>query len=159
MFRCRRFVETTHRRGMRRRVKRLGIVDGFLRDFTHHGDKRIERVFRLRFRRLYHNRLVEQQREIDRRRMKSVVEQPFCHVERRDTGRFVEQSVEHEFMFAHRVDWQFVAIFQTFLDVIRVERCQTLKVPSSLRRTFGSGRQSIKRADTPTGPAPGPPPP
>ena len=34
------------------------------------------------------------------------------------------QSVEHEFVFAQPLDWQFVHVFQAFLYVVGVERCE-----------------------------------
>ena len=58
---------------------------------------------------------MEEQREIDRGRVITVVEQTLGHIHRGDTRRLVLQTVEHELMTADRVDGQFIDILQRLL--------------------------------------------
>ena len=56
--------------------------------------------------------------------MVAEVEQALCHVHCGYAGRLVAQAVEHEFVLAQALDGQFVYVFQAFLYVVGVERCE-----------------------------------
>ena len=62
---------------------RIGLR--LLGNLTHHGDETVERLLRLVLRRLDHQRLVEEQGEVDGGRMIAVVEQTLRHIHRSDS--------------------------------------------------------------------------
>ena len=78
---------------------------------------------------------MEEQREVDCRRVVAVVEQTLCHVERCRartrlvavcilSGAVVDKSVEDEFVLAYTVYRQFVAVAQFLFDIICVQGSQ-----------------------------------
>ena len=67
---------------------------------------------------------MEEQREIDGRRMVAIVEQAFCHIHCGNFGRLVLQAVEHKFVLANAVDRQFVHVLEHCLDVVGIECSQ-----------------------------------
>ena len=97
-------VDTADRRSVRCRLHQIGIGLGLLGYLSHHGDKAIERLLTLVLRRLNHETLVEEQREIDGGRMIAIVEQTLGHIHRGDTSRLILETVEHELMTARGVD-------------------------------------------------------
>ena len=78
-------VDTAYGRRMRSRLHHVGIGLRLLGYLTHHGDETVEGLLRLVLRRLDHQRLVEEQGEIDGGRMIAVVEQSLRYVHRGDT--------------------------------------------------------------------------
>ena len=56
--------------------------------------------------------------------METEVEQAFCDIHRGYAGTLIFQTVEHELVFAQPVNGQFVNVFQAFLYIVCVERCQ-----------------------------------
>ena len=82
-------VDTADGRRMRSRLHHVGIGLRLLGYLTHHGDEAVERLLRLVLRRFNHQRLVEQQGEIDRGGMVAVVQQTLGDVHRGDTRTFI----------------------------------------------------------------------
>ena len=109
---------------MRRVFHRFGYALSLVGYAVHHVDEAVDGVFALVFGRLYHHRLVEEQREVYRRGVVAVVKQPLRHVHGGHAGGLVLQSVEHELVHARGVDGQLVSVFQRFLYVVGVERGQ-----------------------------------
>jgi len=70
------------RRHLEARDPVLDLRDGLARDREHRVAELVEHLFRLGLRWLDHQRLGDDEREVDRRRMEAVVHQPFRDVER-----------------------------------------------------------------------------
>ena len=87
----------------------------------HYFDEAVKRLLRLRLSRLYHDGLMEEQREIDCRSMESVIQQSLSYVKCCHPCRLVLKTVKHELMLAYRLYWQSVAILQRLLDVVCTE--------------------------------------
>ena len=66
----------------------------------HDLNETVQCLLRLRFRRLYHDRLMEQKREVDRRGMESVIEKPLRNIQGSDASGLVLKSVKDELMLA-----------------------------------------------------------
>ena len=127
---------------MRRRLHQVRIGLGLLGNLSHHGNETIKCLLRLILRRLNHQTLVEEQGEVDRRCMITIVEQTLGHVHRRDTRTLVLQTVEHELMATDSVDRQFVDILQRLLDVVGIEcgeRPDLLDMLTTEREDIGVG--------------------
>ena len=77
-------VEPSHGGRVRRVLRDLGVLLGLREDLVDRLRERIERLGRLGLGRLDHQRLVDQQREVHRRRMEAEVEQALGDVERLD---------------------------------------------------------------------------
>ena len=88
----------------------LGSLAGLAGYVAHHGNELVERLDALGLCRLYHERLMEEQREIDGRRVEAMVKQTFGHIECGDASRLVVKTVKHKFMFAHAVDGQEIEV-------------------------------------------------
>ena len=84
MRRRRDLVEAPHRGRVGRVLGDLGILLGLGQDLVHSVGESVERLVRLGLGRLDHQRLVDQQREVDGRRVEAVVEQALGDVERLD---------------------------------------------------------------------------
>ena len=95
-------IDAADRRVVGSRLHLLRRLAGLLGDLVHHRDEAVHRLLALVLRRLDHQGLVEEQREVDRRRVVAVVEQALGHVHRRDARRFVAQSVEDKLVHAGR---------------------------------------------------------
>ena len=114
-------VDTAYRGVVWRSVYSLRVCQGLLRYLTHDGDEAVNRVLALILRRLYHQTLMEEEREIDGRSMVAIVEETLSDIHRRDARRLVFQSVEDKLMLAETLDRQLVDILQTLLDLVGVE--------------------------------------
>jgi hypothetical protein len=77
-------VEPAHRRGVGRVARDLGILGGLVEDRRDRVDERVERLAGLRLGRLDEQRLVDDEREVHRRRVHAVVEQALGEVQRAD---------------------------------------------------------------------------
>ena len=75
---------------------------------------------------------MEQQREVDRRSMESIVEKSLGDVQGCDTCRLVQKSVKHKLMLAYRLDRQLVAVLERLLDVVGAEDCKRSDHPDIL---------------------------
>ena len=106
---------------MWRRLQQFWLILCLLGDFPHHLDESVYRHLALAFCRLYHHCLVEEQREVDGRRMIPIVEQAFSHIHSGDSCRLVCQAVEYELMLAESCDRQFIYILQRLLDIVGIE--------------------------------------
>ena len=56
--------------------------------------------------------------------METVIQQPFGHIERGDSGRLVFQSVKDKLMLAAGVNRKFEAVFQFLFDIIGIQSSQ-----------------------------------
>src|SRR5256714_1407144 len=91
------------------------------RDGEHRVTECVQRFLRLGLRRLDHQRLGDDQREVDRRRMEAVVHQALRDVEGRDPVLALERArAEHELMHAKPVERQAVRILEPCKDVVGV---------------------------------------
>src|SRR5580704_19763149 len=77
-------VEPPHGRGVRRGARNLGVLSRLAQDLREGLGEGIERLPRLGLGRLDHQGLLDEQREVDRRRVKAKVEQTLGEVERPD---------------------------------------------------------------------------
>src|SRR6202022_5045510 len=77
------FVEPPHRGVMRRGLDDLGVRRNLRDDLLDGGDELIERGLGLGFRGLDHQRLRNDQRKVDRRRVEAEIDQPLGDVFRR----------------------------------------------------------------------------
>ena len=108
---------------MRGLVQDIGVLGCLGGNLTHHFDERVYGLLALRFRGLYHEGLVEQEREIDGGSMEAIVQQTFGHIQGGGAGdvvvcAVVHQAVKHEFVLANTLNGQFVHVLEAFLDVI-----------------------------------------
>ena len=86
-------------------------------NLVHHLNKGIEGGLTFRFGRFNHERLMEQQGEVDGGRMVAIVQQAFGHIERGHFGAFVLDKL----MLAQPLDGQFVSVFESFFDIVGIE--------------------------------------
>ncbi len=100
-------------------IRGLGCFTG---DLSHHGYKLIKCLLALSLGRLYHERFMEKQREIDGGCVIAMVEQSFGNIECGHAGRLVQQPVEDKLMLANTVYRHFVKITQRLLDIVGIER-------------------------------------
>ena len=77
-------VEATDRLGVRRALDEIGVLLGLLADLRHRRDEGVEDFGRLGLGRLDEQALRDEQREVGRRGVEAVVEQPLGDVHRRD---------------------------------------------------------------------------
>ena len=117
-------IDTTDWRVVRRSLHQFRVSLGFLRNLVHHVDERVDSLLALVLGRLYHETLVEEQREINRRSMVSVVEQALGNVHCCHACALVCESVEDHFVLAKTLDGQEVIALQAFLDIVRIEGCR-----------------------------------
>ena len=116
-------VRTTDRRIVRSTPEKVRIRYGFTGDSSHGSDEGIQSLDGFRFRRLDHDGLVKEQREIDRRSVEAVVQQSLGHVQGRDfavriTGIGLSDAVKYEFMLAQGLHRQFVSVLERLLDIV-----------------------------------------
>ncbi len=121
MLGCEDIVDTADGRIVRSRLNLIGVSLSLLGYLAHHSDKAIECFLTLVLRRLNHQRLVEEQREVYGRCMIAIIEQAFRHVHSGNTSRLILQAVEHKLVTADSVDRQLVDILQALFDVVGVE--------------------------------------
>ena len=115
-------VEPLHRPMMRRLLQQLGILRRLAGDREHRVAEGVERLLRLRLRRLDHQRLGDDEREVDRRRVEAVVHQPLGDVERGAAVLPLQAPRgHHELVHAEAVERQVVRLLQPREDVVRVE--------------------------------------
>ena len=100
----------------------IGSLCRFVSHTTHHVDKFVEGLEAFALGGLDHHRLVEQQREINGRRMETEVQKALGHIQGGHARALVGQSVEDELMLAMAFDRQLVQIAQAFLDIVGIER-------------------------------------
>ena len=92
------------------------------RDREHRLDERVERLLRLGLGRLDHQRLWDDEREVDGRRVEAVVHQPLRDVERADPVLALERArAEHELVHAEAVVREVVGLAQPSEHVVRVQ--------------------------------------
>ena len=125
-------------RGIEHHLRRLGGLAGNL---SHHLDEAVERLTCLRLRRLYHQRLVEEKREVDCGSVEAEVKQALGHVERGDAGRLVGQAVEDKLVLAASRHGQLVEVLERVLDVVGVERGHR----AGLGKTFGAEAEDVRQ--------------
>ena len=106
---------------MRRCLERLRISCSLSRNVLHDLNEAVKRLLRLSLSRLDHDSLMEEQREIDCRRMETIIQQSLGYIESSDTGRFVLQSVKYELMLADRRYRKFKAILKRLLYIVSTE--------------------------------------
>ena len=133
----------------RRRLDHLGLLRRLARDREHRVGERVERLLRLGLRRLDHQRLRDDEREVDRRRVEAVVHQPLGDVERRDAVLALQRARrEHELVHAEPVERQVVRVLQPREQVVRVQHgdLRHLAEPRAVRcgctRTSGRRRRT-----------------
>ena len=85
---------------------------------SHNLDKSVQCLLRLCLRRLDHNRLMEQKREVDGRSMETIVEESLCDIKGCHSSRLIQQTVKDKLMLAYRLDRKLVAILQRLLDIV-----------------------------------------
>jgi murein tripeptide amidase MpaA len=98
----------------------VGVVLRLVGDLAHGGDEEVERFDALRLGRLDHQRFVDDQREVGRRRMHAEVEQALGDVERAHAGRgLLAAGGEHELVHAGSVVGDDVTVPQVRQQVVR----------------------------------------
>ena len=120
----------------------IGIGACLLGNLAHHGDKTVDGVLALVFGGLDHERLVEEQREIDCRGMISIIEKTLCHIHGGDTGGFVAQTIEYELVLAESLDGQEILVLERLLDIIGIEsgkRSHQLHILATESEDIGEG--------------------
>ena len=99
-----------------------GSSRGLARDGLHRVGELVERLLRLGLRRLDHQRLRHDEREVDRRRMEPVVHQPLCDVERGHAVLALQRSGrEDELVHAEPVVRKVVRVAEQRQQVVRVD--------------------------------------
>src|SRR5262245_22318832 len=86
-------IEAAHGRRVGRRLDELGVLARFLDDTADRRHESVELLPRLRLRGLDHHRALDDEREVDRRRMEAVVQEPLRDVEGADAGLLLEIAV------------------------------------------------------------------
>ena len=119
-------VEPPHGRGVGRVARHVRVLGRLGEDLADDLGEGVERLARLGLRRLDEQRLVDQQREVDRRRVEAVVEQPLGEVEGADAELLLHRAAgEHELVHAGAVerDGQVLAgrLLEPRQQVVRVE--------------------------------------
>ncbi len=97
-----------------------GWVLGFLGDLDQRIGEGIQRVLVLGLGRLDHQRLVDDEREVVRRRVELVVHQPLGDIQGADVAAF-EASFRHELMHADTVIWYTIGIAQSCQQIVGVQ--------------------------------------
>ena len=124
------------------RLHLVGVGLSLLSNLSHHGDEAIERFLRLVLRGFNHQRLMEEQGEVDGGGMIAIVKQSLGHIHRGNTSALILQAIEDELMTTNGVDRQFIDILQRLLDVVGIERCQRtnmLNLLTTQREDIGVG--------------------
>src|SRR3954452_1134067 len=99
-----RLVEPADRRRVRRVAGDLRVLGALAQDVGDRVGERVERLLRLRLGRLDEQRLVDEQREVDRRRVEAVVEQALGEIERLEPEVLLHRRAgEHELVHADAV--------------------------------------------------------
>ena len=107
---------------VRRLLQQLRLLGRLARDREHRVAERVERLLRLGLGRLDHQRLGDDQREVDRRRVEAVVHEPLRDVERGAAVLALQRARrEDELVHAEPVERQVVRVLQPREDVVRVE--------------------------------------
>ena len=107
---------------VRRLLEQLGALGRIARDLEHRLDELVERLLRLGLGRLDHQRLGDDEREVDRRRVEVVVHQPLGDVERRDPVLALQAARrEDELVHAEPVVRQLVRVLEPGEQVVGVE--------------------------------------
>ena len=119
-------VGTADGRVVGRGMEDVGILGGLGGDAVHDVDEGVQRLLALRLRRLDHQGLMEEQREVDGGSVETEVEQTLGDVERRgrlDTlaGTVVDEAVEDELVLADGGDGELIGVLELLLDVVGVE--------------------------------------
>ena len=120
----------------------IGIGACLLGNLAHHGNETVDGVLALVFGGLDHERLVEEQREIDCRGMISIIEKTLCHIHGGDTGGFVAQTIEYELVLAESLDGQEILVLERLLDIIGIEsgkRSHQLHILATESEDIGEG--------------------
>src|SRR3954452_22309701 len=99
-----RLVEPADRRRVRRVAGDLRVLGALAQDVGDRVGERVERLLRLRLGRLDEQRLVDEQREVDRRRVEAVVEQALGEIERLQAEVLLHRRArEHELVHSDAV--------------------------------------------------------
>src|SRR5437867_12158796 len=99
----------------------LGVLSSLADDLLHGGDELVERFAGLRFRRLDHDGAADDQREIDRGRVETVVEKPFGEVERLDSERLERRVREDALVETWTMIGELEHTREAFADVVGIE--------------------------------------
>ncbi len=101
LLRRRHLVEPSDRRRVGRAAGDLGVLGGLFEDCRDRLREGVERLLRLGLGGLHHQRLVDEQREVDGGRVEAEVEQPLGEVERLDLqGALHRPARQHELVHA-----------------------------------------------------------
>jgi hypothetical protein len=107
---------------VRRVLELLGILGRLLGDRQHRVAEGVERLDRLGLGRLDHERLRDDQREVDRGRVEPVIHEPLGDVERAHAVLAPQRPRrQHELVHAQPVDREVVGILKPREDVVRVQ--------------------------------------
>ena len=96
-----RLIGTADRRRPRRFVQRVRVLVDLAVHCAHRVGERVESFDRLGLGRLDHHRFVDDEREIDGRRVEAVIDDPFRDVHRSSSARFLLARGQHELV--HRL--------------------------------------------------------
>ena len=115
-------VKAPDRPAVRRLLQELRLVLGLVDDREHRLDELVQRLLGLGLGRLDHQRLRDDQREVDRRRVEAVVHQPLRDVERGDAVLALEAAGrEHELVHAEPLERQLVRALEAREHVVGVQ--------------------------------------
>ena len=141
-------VETPHGRGVRSFERHLGILGGLPQDLGDRFGEAVERLARLRLGGLDHQRLLDQQREVDRRRVIAEVQETLGQVQGADLKLPLHRPArEHELVHAElavgeRQETPDVALAQPGQQVVGIQDGRLRGLPQTL---------SAERADVGVG--------
>ena len=134
---------------VRRRVQDVGVGRRLARDREHRLAELVQPLLRLGLGRLDHQRLGDDQREVDRRRVEAVVHQPLGDVERRDAVLLLQRPRrEDELVHAQPVERQVVRVLQPGEQVVGVQHGRPPTSRGAPARTRGCTRTSGRRRRT-----------
>ena len=106
---------------MRSVPQQLGLRLSLLGDLEHRVAEGVERLLALALGRLDHHRLVDDEREVDRRRMIAVIDHPLGDVERAGALSLLPLPGEDHLVHAAAVVRQAIRSAQALLDVVGVQ--------------------------------------
>lgn len=119
---------------------RRGLLD-LLCNGAHCLNEKIQFLERLAFRRLDHQRAMHDEREADRVGMKAVIDQALGNVAGLHAFRCLALVAENYFVHRRRLVWQFVEVFKSPADVVRIEH----RVFGRLPETVGTVGEDVRK--------------
>jgi 23S rRNA (adenine2503-C2)-methyltransferase len=115
-------VEPSHGPVVRCLLQELRLLRRLSGNREHRVTEGVEGLLRLGLRRLDHERLGDDEREVDRRRVEAVVHQPLCDIERGAAVLALHRPRrEHELVHAEALERQVVDVLEPRENVVRVE--------------------------------------